>query len=256
MKRILSSVFLLAVLLCPLTMVAQPAVPQLQQRVTDFTNTLNFNQWRALESRLKQFEDSTSTQVAIVMVNSLEGDAIEDFSMRIFEKNKLGQKGKDNGVLVLVAKADHKARIEVGYGLEGALTDALTTQIREREMNPRFRSGDFYGGLDATITAIIAATAGEYKVDARGKRAPLTSVILALFFFGFMGAFVLPMFSSRRKYVIGSRGSVYRSGWGWPYIGGGGGFGGGGGGFGGFGGGGGFSGGGGMAGGGGSSGSW
>ena len=201
---------------------AQPEVPQLQQRVTDFTNTLNFNQWRALENRLKLFEDSTSTQVAILMINSLEGGALEDYSMRVFEKNKLGQKEKDNGVLVLIAKEDHKVRIEVGYGLEGVLTDAATTQIREREINPRFRAGDFYSGLDGAISAIISATAGEYKVEARGKKAPLTSIIMMLFFFGFMGAFVLPMFSSRRRTVIGSKGSVYRSGWGWPYIGGGG----------------------------------
>ncbi|MGA3243445.1 MAG: TPM domain-containing protein [Bacteroidota bacterium] len=244
--------FLLLVLLSlwPGYLFAQPAVPQLQQRVTDFTNTLNFNQWRALETRLKLFEDSTSTQVAILMINSLEGGALEDYSMRVFEKNKLGQKGKDNGVLILIAKEDHKVRIEVGYGLEGALTDAATTQIREREINPRFRAGDFYGGLDGAVSAIISATAGEYKVEPRGKKAPLTSIIMMLFFFGFMGAFVLPMFSSRRRAVIGSKGSMYRSGWGWPYIGGGG-FGGGS-----FGGGGGFSGGGGMAGGGGSSGSW
>lgn len=234
---------------------AQPEVPKLQQRVTDFTNTLNFNQWRALETRLKQFEDSTSTQIAILMINSLEGGSLEDYSMRVFEKNKLGQKVKDNGVLILIAKADRKARIEVGYGLEGALTDAATTQIREREMNPRFRVGDFFGGLDGAISAIMSATAGEYKVETRGKKAPLTSAILLMIFFGIMGAFVLPMLTSRRRYVIGSTGSSYRSGWGWPYIGGGG-FGGGSFGGGSFGGGGGFSGGGGMAGGGGSSGSW
>ena len=234
---------------------AQPEVPQLQQRVTDFTNTLNFNQWRALETRLKQFEDSTSTQVVIVLISSLEGGSLEDYSMKVFEKNKIGQKGKDNGVLILVAKADHKVRIEVGYGLEGVLTDAGTTQIREREINPRFRAGDFYGGLDGAVSAIISAAAGEYKVEARGKKAPLTSVILAMIFFGIMGAFVLPFFSGRRRTIIGSSGSTYRSGWGWPYIGGGG-FGGGSFGGGGFGGGGGFSGGGGMAGGGGSSGSW
>jgi len=235
-------------------LIAQPEVPRLQQRITDFTNTLSFSDWRALETRLKVFEDSTSNQIAIVLVNSLEGGSIEDYSMKIFEKNKLGQTGKDNGVLIVIAKADRKARIEVGYGLEGVLTDAATTQIREREMNTRFRTGDFAGGLNAAVTAIIEATAGEYKVEQRGKNAPLTSVILVLFFFGIMGAFVLPLFSSRRRTLIGSRGSLYRSGWGWPY--GGGGFGGGGFGGGSFGGGGGFSGGGGMAGGGGSSGSW
>jgi uncharacterized protein len=119
---------------------AQPEVPLLQQRVTDFTNSLSFNEWRALETRLKQFEDSTSTQIAIVLMSSLDGGSIEDYSMRVFEKNKIGQKGKDNGVLIVIAKSDRKARIEVGYGLEGVLTDAATTQIREREMNPRFKA--------------------------------------------------------------------------------------------------------------------
>jgi uncharacterized protein len=229
---------------------AQPEVPLLQQRVTDFTNSLSFNEWRALETRLKQFEDSTSTQIAIVLMSSLDGGSIEDYSMRVFEKNKIGQKGKDNGVLIVIAKSDRKARIEVGYGLEGVLTDAATTQIREREMNPRFKANDFYGGLNAAVSAIIATTAGEYKVGRRGEKAPLMSVILVLFFFGILGAFVLPMLSSKRRYVIGSGSPMYRSGWGWPYGGmgrgsGGGSFGGGG-----------FSGGGGMGGGGGSSGSW
>jgi len=234
-------------------LVAQPEVPLLQQRVTDFTNSLSFNEWRALETRLKQFEDSTSTQIAILLLSSLDGGSIEDYSMQVFEKNKLGQKGKDNGVLIVIAKSDRKARIEVGYGLEGVLTDAATTQIREREMNPRFKANDFYGGLNAAVSAIMATTAGEYKVVPRGEKAPLMSVILVLVFFGILGAFVLPMLSSKRRYVIGSGNSMYRSGWGWPYGGGGGGGGSfGGGSFGG----GGFSGGGGMGGGGGSSGSW
>ncbi len=244
----------LFVVLASTSLFGQPEVPQLQQRVTDFTNTLSFNEWRSLENQLKRFEDSTSTQIAILMINSLEGASIDDYSMQVFEKNKLGQKGKDNGVLILIAKADHKARIEVGYGLESVLTDAATTQIREREMNPFFRANNFYGGLSAGVSAIIATTAGQYKVEG-GRNAPMMSFILVLFFFGIMGAFVIPMFSTRRRAILTSGGSTYRSGWGWPYGGFGGGSGGGffsGGSFGG----GGFSGGGGMGGGGGSSGSW
>jgi uncharacterized protein len=186
-------------------------------------------------------------------VNLVAQPEVPLLQQRVTEKNKLGQKGKDNGVLIVIAKSDRKARIEVGYGLEGVLTDAATTQIREREMNPRFKANDFYGGLNAAVSAIMATTAGEYKVVPRGEKAPLMSVILVLVFFGILGAFVLPMLSSKRRYVIGSGNSMYRSGWGWPYGGGGGGGGSfGGGSFGG----GGFSGGGGMGGGGGSSGSW
>lgn len=232
------------------TGVAQRELPVLQQRVTDFTNSLSYSEWKDLELRLKNFEDSTSTQIAILLVNSMEGGSIEDYSVRVFEKNKLGQKGKDNGVLVVVAKQDRKVRIDVGYGLEGVLPDALTSQITAREIAPRFKQGDFYGGLLAGANAIMAASAGEYELKDKGRMAPMTSVILALFFFGFLGAFVIPLLSSKRKYLIGSGNWTYHSGWGWRSGGGGGGFGGGS-----FGGGG-FSGGGGMSGGGGSTGSW
>lgn len=228
---------------------AQDEIPVLQQRVTDFTNSLSYNEWKDLESRLKMFEDSTSTQVAILLVNTIQSGSVEDYSMSVFEKNKLGQKGKDNGVLILVAKQDRKVRIEVGYGLEGVLPDALTSQITSREITPYFKNGDFYGGLLAGVKAIVAASAGEYEGKSKGRLAPMTSIIMALFFLGFLGAFILPMFSGRRKYVIGSGNWMYHSGWGR------GGFGGGGFGGGSFGGGG-FSGGGGMAGGGGSTGSW
>jgi uncharacterized protein len=235
------------------TAFTQNEVPILHQRVTDFTNTLTYNDWRSLESRLKQFEDSTSTQIAVLLLNSLNGSDIFDYSMKVFDENKIGTKSKNNGVLIVVAKDDHKIRIHTGYGLEGVLTDALTTQIIERDIKPYFKTNNFYGGLSSGISSIIAATAGEYKVQARGKSAPMITVIMIMIFFGVMGAFVLPFLSGRRRYVIGSRGSMYGSGWGWPYggSGSGGGFSGGS-----FGGGGGWSGGGGMSGGGGATGSW
>ncbi len=234
-----------------LTCAAQNEIPVLQQRVTDFTNSLSYAEWKDLESRLKDFEDSTSTQLAILLINSLDGGSIEDYAIRVFEKNKLGRKGKDNGVLIVVAKADRKVRIDVGYGLEGVLTDALTSQITTREITPHFKTGDFYAGLLAGVKAIMAAAAGEYEEKDKGHFAPITSVILALFFIGFLGAFIFPMLSSKRRYHIRSGNWAYHSGWGWRS----GGFGGGGSGGGSFGGGG-FSGGGGMAGGGGATGSW
>lgn len=251
MKAIASLVLIACCLVGAHVCEAQPELPTLQQRVTDFTNSLSYSEWKDLESRLKRFEDSTSTQVAILLINSLEGGSIEDYSIRVFEKNKLGQKGKDNGVLLVVAKQDRKVRIDVGYGLEGVLTDALNSQITTREITPRFKQGDFYGGLRAGVEAIMAASAGEYTLKDKGHLAPMTSIILVLFFFGFLGAFVIPMFRSKRKYLIGSGNWTYNSGWGWRS----GGFGGGGLGGGSFGGGG-FSGGGGMSGGGGATGSW
>jgi uncharacterized protein len=230
---------------------AQLEVPSLEQRVTDFTNSLSFNEWRTLESRLQRFEDSTSTQIAVLLISSLKGEAIEDYSMQVFEKNKLGQKSKDNGVLVVIAKDDKKARIDVGYGLEGVLTDAMTFQIITDEMAPSFRANNFYAGVTSGVSAIMAATAGEYKVKPRGGSAPLISSLLVVFFVGFFLVFFLPLLATKRRYLIGSSGAFYNSGWGWR-SGGGGGGGLGGGGFSG----GGWSGGGGMAGGGGASGSW
>jgi uncharacterized protein len=252
MRAIRICLFALLVVFPATESFAQPEVPILQQRVTDFTNSLNFNEWRSLETRLKQFEDSTSTQIAVLLINSLQGASIEEYSMHVFEKNKLGQKGKDNGVLIVVAKEEHKIRIDVGYGLEGVLTDAAVSQITERDIKPYFKANNFYGGLSSGISSVIAAAAGEYKVESRGKRAPLASIIFVLIFMGIMGAFVLPMMGGRRRYHIGSGRSRYVSGWGWPYGGSGMGGGFGGGSFGG----GGFSGGGGMAGGGGATGSW
>lgn len=236
--------------------VAQSEIPVLQQRVTDFTNTLSYGDWKDLESRLKQFEDSTSTQIAILMINSLGSASIEDYSMSVFEKNKLGQKTKDNGVLLVVAKEDRKVRIEVGYGLEGVLTDGLTSQIVSREILPQFKSGDFYGGLVSGVQAIMAASAGEYASEGGGGIAPATTVVLLIVLFGVMWMIVFPLLSAKRRTLVGSGGWKYHSGWGWgsgSSMGGrlgGGSFGGGS-----FGGGG-FSGGGGMAGGGGASGSW
>jgi uncharacterized protein len=230
---------------------AQPEVPTLQQRVTDFTNSLDFTQWRSLETRIQQFEDTTSIQIAVLLLNSLEGESIQEYAMRVFEKNQIGQKKKNNGVLILVAKGDRQVRIDVGYGLEGVLTDAAASQIISREIKPSFKEGDFYGGLTAGVKAIIALTAGEYEVEEKGGIAPVVSMVLALLFFGFLGAFVMPLLAGKRRFDIRSGTWMYNSGWGWRSGGlGGGGFGGGS-----FGGGG-WSGGGGMAGGGGATGSW
>ncbi|MBI4429326.1 MAG: TPM domain-containing protein [Ignavibacteriales bacterium] len=203
----------LAVLGCQA--IAQPTIPKLEQRVSDLTNTLSYVEWNSLEQMLKTFEDTTSTQIVVLMVNSLEGGSIEDFAVEVFEENKIGQKGKDNGALLVVAKDDRVVRIEVGYGLEGSLTDALCDQIIDREITPRFREGNFYGGLLSAVNSMIAATAGEYTVDARGRQAPLIAVAL-LFIFGIFFFFILlPFVISRRKYIISRSGWTYNPGWGY-----------------------------------------
>ncbi|HCW06334.1 MAG TPA: hypothetical protein DGG95_03100, partial [Cytophagales bacterium] len=123
---------------------AQKAVPELWgQRVHDDAHALKQESVDLLEKSLKAYEDSTSNQIAILLIQSLDGDVLEEYSIRVAEKWKLGQKGKDNGVLLLVAVDDHKMRIEVGQGLEGVLTDALSSRIIRNEIAPEFRRGDY-----------------------------------------------------------------------------------------------------------------
>jgi len=240
-------VFLLLIsVLCSVSIAAETKIPKLEQRISDFTNTLSFQEWQQVDRLLKSFEDSTSTQVVVLMVSSLEGESIEEYANKTFTQNKIGQAKKDNGVLLVIAKQDHAMRIEVGYGLEGTLTDAITSQIIRQEITPYFKSDNYFGGIVTGVDAIMRATAGEYHAESKGKRAPAASAGLLAIFILFVLFILMPILSSRRRSIIGSGGHRYYSGWGY-----GSGFGGGG-----FGGGGGFSGGGGMSGGGGASGSW
>lgn len=249
--KFFSLIFLIVTATC-LVSAQEAVVPQLHERVTDFTNTLEFTQWRALESQLKKFEDSTSTQIVVVMIASLRGEDISDYALKIAEANKIGVKGKDNGVLLLIAKEDKKISFQVGYGLEGVLPDALCDQIIRNEIRPRFRQGDFYSGIEAGLNAVIKATKGEYKAERRRKGDTTTWGTIVLVFALIM-IFGVTFLAGGRRYGISSRG--YRSGYWGGGLGGGGGFFGGGG-FSGGGGGGGWSGGGGSFGGGGASGSW
>ncbi len=166
--------------------------------------------------------------------------------MRVAEKNKFGKKGRDNGVLMIIAKEDRKIRIEVGYGLEGVLTDALSDEIIRHVIAPRFRQGEFAAGIGDGIDAIMAATKGEFKGSGGRNRDSGRYIPLVFFFVLFLFGILSRLLSRGLTHYVGSRG--YRSMGPW--------FGGFGGGFGGGGGGGGFSGGGGSFGGGGASGSW
>ena len=117
-------------------------VPVLTGRVVDLAGLLTPQQVQALDARLQLLEKINSTQLVVLTVPSLEGESLEDFTMRVAESWKLGQKGIDNGVLLFIALQDRAMRIEVGYGLEATLTDAMTSRIIRNEMTPRFRSGD------------------------------------------------------------------------------------------------------------------
>lgn len=137
------------------------AIPPLEHRVTDLTSTLSADQQAALESKLQAFEQTKGSQIAVLIVPTTQPEDIAQYSIRVVDQWKLGREKPDDGVLVLVAKADRKMRIEVGYGLEGAIPDAITKRIVSDIMQPSFRAGDFYGGLDAATTQLTKLIDGE-----------------------------------------------------------------------------------------------
>ncbi len=231
----------LIILISGLSIWAQPEIPILKNYVNDFTGTLTPQQKSYLEQALREFDDSTSTQIVVLMIKSLNGYPIEMYANETAEKNKIGTKEHDNGILFLIAKDDRKMRIEVGYGLEGALPDALASSILRNEVAPYFKKGEYYKGIVSGLSAIIKATKGEYTGRPRKKK----NNGLNIFIFYMILFFIFFVLASRRRRGGGGGGIIYYGG-GF----GGGGFSGGGGSFGG------FSGGGGSFGGGGASGSW
>lgn len=148
-------------LLLPTPLVAQLAIPPLQQRVTDLAATLSTTQRQQLEETLGQIETSRGAQVAVLIVNSTLPETIEEYALRVAEKWQLGRKGIDDGVLLVVAKEDRALRFEVGYGLEGAIPDAVSKRVISEVITPYFKRNDFYGGIDAGIRQIDRLIEGE-----------------------------------------------------------------------------------------------
>jgi len=238
-------------------------IPALRGPVNDYAGVLSVELRSRVEAQLLAYKQKTGHELALLTVPSLEGDAIEEFSIRVMEAWKLGDEARDDAALLLVAMADRKMRIEVNYGLEGELTDSTSSRIIREIITPEFRRGDPEAGIVAGLSAIMAATGGEgIPLPERPAERPARRSI------GFpplllLALFVLPfLFGGRggpggRRRSWGAAPLFFGGGFGAGGFGGGrggGGFGGGGGGFGG--GGGGFGGGGGSGGGGGASGSW
>lgn len=240
---------------------AQDFPAQSTKLVTDFTNTLTADQVATLERKLVAFGDSTSNQVAVVIMKSVGEYDINDYAYQLGRKWGIGGKEKNNGVLLLVAMGDRKMSIQTGYGLEGALPDMYTKRIIENDIKPYFKEGDYYSGIDAGTNSIIKLIKGEYKNDQPKKKSAggKGSAGLIIIIIIILIIFLIKRGGGGGNQVIGGRGvadalfwSMLLGGGGGRNSGGfGGGFGGGssdGGGFGGFGGG--------SFGGGGSSGSW
>ena len=146
----------------------RPSPPRL---VNDFTNTLSPDQIESLERKLVAYDDSTSNQIAIVIVATTDDYAPVDYATKLGREWGIGNKKNNNGVLLLVAKDDHQIFIAPGYGLEGAIPDIIANSIAVNDIKPNFKANDFYRGLDLGISAIMKAAAGEYKVpDGYNKR--------------------------------------------------------------------------------------
>ncbi len=215
-----------------------PARPSPPKLVNDFTGTLTPQQIAALEDKLVAYDDSTSNQVAVVIIPTTGDYSVEEIGLEIIRRWGVGNKDKNNGIVLLVAKDDRKLRIEVGYGLEGAVPDVTAKSIIENYITPNFKEGNYYRGLDEGTDAIIRAAAGEYKAPANYGSKKKKG-------FGAWGTIAIIIFFILLSLFGGSTGGgtyVSRGGFrGWTGGGGwsGGGGGGGGGGFGGFGGGGG-----------------
>ena len=176
---------LLLMLLLPLSGFAQefPEKPVPPRLVNDFTKTLSSQELDALETKLVAYNDSTSTQIAIVMISSLGGYPVDDYSFQLAEKWGIGQKGKNNGVLVFVAKDDRKIFIATGYGMEGVMPDGLVKRIVESDIKPYFKNGDYYGGLDNGTNSMFRLAAGEYKAEPRSSKAKSQIPFLVIFLF-------------------------------------------------------------------------
>lgn len=183
----------------PLMVLAYYSPGQPTGYVTDGANLFSSQEKNELETKISAFEKETSNEIAIVSIPSLQGDTIENFAVRLFEDWGIGKKEKDNGVLVLISLEDRKMRIEVGYGLEGALTDAQSFWIIDEVMKPAFRENKYYAGVNEAVDKIIAATKGEYVPEKKQSGGINSDWVAWLFFFIFLFIRVLAKILGRSK---------------------------------------------------------
>ena len=251
-RRLLITAAALVILLAGAATLSALDVPRLEGRVNDYAGILDSNQKAELDSYLASVEQKTTAQLVLLTIKSLEGEPLEDYSMRVAEAWKIGQKGKDNGVILLVSMAEHAVRIEVGYGLEAVLPDGRAGTIIRQVIVPEFRSGNYYAGIKNAFQTMAQVIGGdssqvdELQKNEKSRGGAPSGLGCGFFIFLFILFIVLKSVSPCKAWRALSTGS---GGW-TSHSGGGGWFSGGGGG------GGGFSGGGGSFGGGGASGGW
>ena len=196
MKSFLKLVFLFFILSSLISAQDFPAVPNPPRLVNDFASMLSHEERGMLEQKLVAFNDSTSTQIAIVIIKTLDGYPISDYTIKLGEKWGIGQKQKNNGALILVAKDDHEVFISTGYGLEGAIPDALCKRIVETQIVPEFKNGNYFGGLDAATDMMIKLASGEYTADDVGQQIP-KNILPGIFIF-ILFVIIIIIFSIRK----------------------------------------------------------
>jgi len=209
-KRILLQLLFISIfVLFPLLFVNGAPVPALQRRVVDTASMLSPTTIRQLDDMLAALEASDSTQIVVLTIPSLEGENIEEFSLKVVEKWQIGQQEFDNGALLLIAKNDRKIRIEVGYGLEGSLTDLVAGRIIREIITPRFRDGNFDLGVIDGISAMIGSVKGEFD----GSTLPAKNHEQSGDLYGFLVFFLFAFFSLGRllrkhKWLAAAAGAI------------------------------------------------
>lgn len=207
MKHILTLITLFLTVTLFAQDLPEPMCPR--RMVNDFTGMLTPQQVNSLEQKLRRFNDTTSTQIAVVTVPSLQGYDPNDYAQRLAEKWGIGQKGKDNGILLLVKPKSPEEKgqvaIAVGYGLEGVVPDAIASRIIRNEIIPQFQNGNYYTGIDQGVDVLTKLASGEFTADQYAKKEKNGNGALILL--PFLVVFLLPLFlRKRRGYTTGSRG--------------------------------------------------
>ena len=202
LKASLFALFLMLLLASGFVQAALVAVPPLKSLVTDLTGMLSQNDIAQLDAKLKAFEAEKGSQIAVLIVPTTQPEDIAQYSIRVADAWKIGRKKQDDGVLILIAKDDRKMRIEVGRGLEGAIPDLYAKRIITEEMSPRFKQGDFFGGINAATDKVTGLINGEQLAPPERRRDGMhlggqntlpiflfTTIFLTMFFSGVLGRF-------------------------------------------------------------------
>ncbi|MBC8144824.1 MAG: TPM domain-containing protein, partial [bacterium] len=189
--RLLSAVLIGCALACARLTAQDVAVPRMTTYVTDLAGVLSAEQRYDIESDLRAHEDTTSNQIVVLTVPTTGNLPIEEYAIKVFEENGIGTRSNSNGVLLLVAVEDRKVRIEVGYGLEGAVTDALSSLIINNAITPRFKTADYAGGIKAGVSDIMKAAAGEYHAEPRASEQASEGISFGTIIFAIVFLFII-----------------------------------------------------------------